>query len=155
MRSIRKTDTKPEVRVRSVLHRNGLRFRLHRRDLPGVPDIVLPRYRVALFVHGCFWHQHTCHLGKLPKSNLEYWLPKLRRNQERHTETERVLRSRDWTVVVIWECETKTTEEIERVLADRMPLAVSLRLQGRVRRTNQRSGRWDDEHSRSLNPAPD
>ena len=83
MQSIRKTDTKPERLVRSVLHGMGYRFRLYRRDFPGVPDIVLPRHRVVVFVHGCFWHQHTCKLGKLPKSNRSYWVPKLRGNKDR------------------------------------------------------------------------
>src|SRR5438132_1507552 len=83
MRSIRKTDTKPELVVRRLLHRSGYRFRLHVTYLPGTPDIVLPRLRTVILVHGCFWHQHSCRLGKTPKSNLSYWLPKLERNCER------------------------------------------------------------------------
>ena len=83
MSRIRKRDTKPEIAVRRVLHRLGYRFRLHRQDLPGVPDIVLPKHNTVILVHGCFWHQHTCPLGKLPKSNKSYWLPKLRRNCRR------------------------------------------------------------------------
>jgi DNA mismatch endonuclease (patch repair protein) len=84
MRRIRKVDTKPELAVRRAAHAAGLRFRLHRHDLPGSPDLVFPSRHVALFVHGCFWHQHEgCKLRRQPKSRLEYWLPKLRRNRER------------------------------------------------------------------------
>ncbi len=121
MRSIRKTDTKPEVRVRSALHRMGFRFRLHRRDLPGVPDIVLPRHRTVVLVHGCFWHQHDCKLGrKQPKSNQEYWLPKLRKNQERDATNTAALREAGWRVVVVWECETTPEEGLSALLARRL-----------------------------------
>jgi DNA mismatch endonuclease (patch repair protein) len=84
MRRIRKTDTRPELQMRRAAHALGYRFRLHRRDLPGTPDLVFPRLRKAILVHGCFWHQHPgCRLARLPKSRLDYWLPKLRRNQVR------------------------------------------------------------------------
>lgn len=83
MRSIRKKDTKPELLVRRMAHALGFRFRLHRRDLPGTPDLAFPRYRKAIFVHGCFWHQHTCRAGKLPRSRADYWVPKLTRNVAR------------------------------------------------------------------------
>ena len=84
MRRIRKTDTKPEMRVRRAAHRLGYRFRLHRSDLPGTPDMVFPRLSKVVLVHGCFWHQHAgCRLARLPKSRLDYWLPKLERNQQR------------------------------------------------------------------------
>ena len=107
MRKIRKTDTKPELQVRRVAHRLGYRFRLHRRDLPGTPDLVFPRLRKAIFVNGCFWHQHTgCPLARLPKSRQEYWLPKLKRNQERDKAANSDLEQRGWSVEVIWECET-------------------------------------------------
>lgn len=121
MQSIRKTDTKPEVRVRSALHRMGYRFRLHGRDLPGVPDIVLPRHRTVVLVHGCFWHQHECNLGrKQPRSNQDYWLPKLRRNQERDAVTSEALRAAGWHVVVVWECETTPEEALPDLLAARL-----------------------------------
>mgnify|MGYP000078050448 CR=1 FL=1 len=121
MQSIRKTNTKPEVRVRSTLHRMGYRFRLHRRQLPGAPDIVLPRYRTVVLVHGCFWHQHDCKLGrKLPKSNQGYWLPKLRRNKERDVSNTAALREGGWSVVVVWECETSSAEQLESLLTTRL-----------------------------------
>ena len=114
MRSIRKTDTKPELRVRRIAHSLGFRFRLHRRDLPGTPDIVFPRLKKVVQVHGCFWHQHTgCRLARLPKSRLGYWLPKLQRNQERDLVAEAELVSLGWSVLVIWECETTRAEELK------------------------------------------
>lgn len=107
MRRIRKVDTKPELAVRRAAHAAGLRFRLHRLDLPGSPDLVFPSRRIALFVHGCFWHQHEeCRLCRQPKSRLEYWLPKLRRNQERDVRVVTRLTDLGWTVVTVWECET-------------------------------------------------
>jgi DNA mismatch endonuclease, patch repair protein len=106
MRRIRKVDTKPEFVVRRAAHRLGYRFRLHRRDLPGTPDLVFPRLRKVIFVHGCFWHQHTgCKLARAPKSRLDYWLPKLRRNQQRDSDAEARLQRLGWDVLVIWECE--------------------------------------------------
>lgn len=124
MQSIRRTDTKPERLVRSVLHRMGLRFRLYRRDLPGVPDIVLPRHRTVVLVHGCFWHQHSCALGKKPKSNRAYWLPKLRRNVERDARNQELLTAQGWTVVVVWECEVHDWSAAQRVLRRRLPRRV-------------------------------
>lgn len=120
MQSIRKTDTKPEIRVRRVLHRLGYRFRLHRRDLPGIPDIVLPKHRIVIFVHGCFWHQHTCPLGKLPKSNRKYWVPKLRGNVTRHVKHAAELRKLGWKVILLWECEVSDEEAVERLLLARL-----------------------------------
>jgi len=99
----------------------GYRFRLHRRQLPGAPDIVLPRYRTVVLVHGCFWHQHDCKLGrKLPKSNQGYWLPKLRRNKERDVSNTAALREGGWSVVVVWECETSSAEQLESLLTTRL-----------------------------------
>jgi DNA mismatch endonuclease (patch repair protein) len=116
MSQIRNTGTRPEIAVRSLLHQLGFRFRLHRRDLPGTPDIVLPKYGTAIFVHGCFWHQHDCPLGKKPKSNRSYWLPKLRRNEQRDAKAQRTLRSDGWKVLTIWECETKDTAKVRNRL---------------------------------------
>jgi DNA mismatch endonuclease (patch repair protein) len=108
MRRIRKTDTKPELVVRKLVHKMGFRFRLHRHDLPGTPDLVFVTRRKVIFVHGCFWHQHICHLGgRQPSSNRAYWLPKLARNVERDNITRRALKRLGWQVMVIWECETK------------------------------------------------
>ena len=106
MRRIRKTGTKPELRVRRAAHRLGYRFRLHRSDLPGTPDLVFPRLRKVVFVHGCFWHQHPgCRLARQPKSRLDYWLPKLERNRQRDLQSSAALRAIGWTVLVIWECQ--------------------------------------------------
>jgi DNA mismatch endonuclease (patch repair protein) len=109
MSLVRAKDTKPEMVVRRLLHGLGFRFRLHRRDLPGCPDIVLPRYRTAIFVHGCFWHQHddpTCWRSRMPKTRQDFWVPKLERNVLRDQEVVAELRALGWNVVVVWECET-------------------------------------------------
>lgn len=107
MAKIRKTDTRPELSVRRALHAQGHRFRLHRNDLPGCPDIVLPKRRLAIFVNGCFWHQHGCPLTRRPKKNLAYWLPKLERNVRRDLLNTQALNAIGWRVAVLWECETK------------------------------------------------
>jgi len=106
MSAIRSTDTSPEQAVRSFLHRRGLRFRKHVRGLPGSPDLVFKRYRTAVFVHGCFWHQHSgCRDGRIPASNRNYWKPKLLRTKERDLDHRRALEREGWKVIVIWECE--------------------------------------------------
>ncbi|MBN8645984.1 MAG: DNA mismatch endonuclease Vsr [Planctomycetes bacterium] len=106
MRSVRSRNTAPEVAVRSMVHFLGYRFRLHRADLPGTPDLVIARRRAVIFVHGCFWHQHRCKRGaRLPSTRKSYWLPKLRRNKERDQQQVRELRKRGWRVLVLWECQ--------------------------------------------------
>ncbi|MHA6825525.1 very short patch repair endonuclease [Ralstonia pseudosolanacearum] len=108
MARIRNKDSKPERALRSAMHRTGLRFRLHRTDLPGTPDIVLPATKIAIFVHGCFWHQHArCKLASSPRSNTEYWLPKLQRNVERDRRVAKALRQLGWAVLTVWECQTR------------------------------------------------
>lgn len=104
MAAIGSRDTKPELFVRRQLHASGYRFRLHRRDLPGKPDIVLPRFRVAVFVHGCFWHGHDCPNKHVPKSNSQYWSAKIARNRERDSRNIAALEAERWRVVVVWEC---------------------------------------------------
>ena len=105
MSRIRSGNTSPEKIVRSILHANGFRFRLHRKDLPGKPDIVLPKFQIVVFVNGCFWHQcPNCKSGRLPKSNLPYW-PKLKRNQERDKKNVLELKKLGWRVITIWECQ--------------------------------------------------
>lgn len=129
MARIRSTNTSPEVRVRKAIHSLGGRFRVHRKDLPGTPDIVLPSRRIALFVHGCFWHAHGCKIGQLPKSRLDYWLPKLDRNQKRYELAHERLMALGWQPVVIWECETKNGPALEarlRTLLQKPPLAKTL-----------------------------
>lgn len=93
------------MRLRPKVMGIGFRYRLHRKDLPGRPDLVLPKYKVAVFVHGCFWHWHRCMVGRLPSSNVNYWLPKLKGNIARDARNQRALRESGWTVRVIWECE--------------------------------------------------
>jgi DNA mismatch endonuclease, patch repair protein len=118
MAAVRSKDTKPEMLVRSLLHRNGYRFRLHRADLPGKPDIVLSSKRKIIFVHGCFWHQHEdCPSSHVPRSNVSYWKPKLRRNQSRDKEHLRALRAAGWRCLVLWECELVTPERLLRRLS--------------------------------------
>jgi DNA mismatch endonuclease (patch repair protein) len=119
MRLIRKRDTGPERRVRSTLHLLGFRFRLHRSDLPGTPDLVLPRFRVAVFVHGCFWHQHEgCRLARQPKSRPDYWLPKFERNRRRDAANADALKRFGWRPVVIWECEANDEQKLRRRLLE-------------------------------------
>ncbi len=113
MSGIRGRDTKPEILVRKGLHSRGFRFRLHSSKVPGKPDLVLPRYRVALFVHGCFWHSHDCHLFRMPSTRPEFWKAKLRRNRERDEEVRTALLSTGWRVLVIWECAMKGKNRID------------------------------------------
>lgn len=107
MSCIRGRDTKPELLVRKALHARGFRFRLHRKDLPGCPDIVLPRFRVATFVHGCFWHGHNCPLFKVPATRTDFWQSKIARNIERDRSVQAALIRDNWRVLVIWECALK------------------------------------------------
>lgn len=120
MRQIKGKDTKPEVILRQELHRMGYRFRLHRADLPGKPDIVLPKYRVAIYVNGCFWHGHSCQKGRRPKSNSEYWDAKLQRNRDRDKRIARECRELKWNRIVVWECELKRPEHAARRIAQRI-----------------------------------
>lgn len=105
MRAVRGRDTGPEMRVRRALHAAGFRFRLQRADLPGKPDLVLPRHRLAVFVHGCFWHGHDCARGRrMPKTNAAYWQAKIARNKARDATVQAALCAAGWTPVIIWEC---------------------------------------------------
>jgi DNA mismatch endonuclease (patch repair protein) len=108
MAKIRPNDTAPELAVRRSLHRMGCRFRLHRRDLPGKPDVVLPRHRKIFLIHGCFWHRHPgCRFAYVPKSRVEFWASKFRRNVGRDRDVLKALEAHGWTVHIIWECETR------------------------------------------------
>ena len=117
MRQVRGWDTKPELLVRRWLHREGFRFRLHRADLPGKPDIVLPRHGAVIFVHGCFWHGHQgCPRSALPVSNRAYWETKIGRNIERDQRNQRRLRRLGWRVMTLWECRLKDEQGLEKRL---------------------------------------
>ena len=122
MSGIRGKDTKPEIVVRRLLHRLGYRFRLHCKDLPGRPDIVLPKWRTVIFVNGCYWHGHKdCHLFRLPKTRTEFWSKKIEGNQARDQRNYIVLEAAGWKVLVIWECavskkKSLTTKQLEIAL---------------------------------------
>lgn len=118
MQHIRSCDTKPEETVRTYLHRLGFRYRKNDRRYPGKPDIVLPKYKTIVFVHGCFWHQHkNCKYAAIPKSNQSYWLPKLARNTLRDRETAVKLTSLGWNVIVFWECALRVPEKSDYLTA--------------------------------------
>ena len=107
MSRVKGRDTRPEKLVRSLLHRMGYRFRLHRKDLPGKPDVVLPKHRKIVFVHGCFWHGHEgCRRASRPKSNVEFWNRKIDANIERDARAQRELESSGWKILTVWQCET-------------------------------------------------
>lgn len=120
MRRIQAKGTKPEIAVRRLVHALRYRFRLHRPDLPGKPDLVLPRHKKIIFVHGCFWHGHgdpNCVDGRRkPKSNLDYWLPKLARNKARDSSNIKALTALGWDTAIVWECETCRVEDLTRRL---------------------------------------
>jgi DNA mismatch endonuclease (patch repair protein) len=117
MASIRGKNTKPELRVRSAIHALGYRFRLHRKDLPGRPDIILPRLKLAIFVHGCFWHCHDCRWGRVvPATRPEFWAAKRAGNVERDATKQVTLRELGWKVATIWECQTRTPQELSDAL---------------------------------------
>lgn len=116
MSRIRSKDTQPELAARSILHRLGYRFRLHRKDLPGRPDIVLPRHRKIVLVHGCFWHGHTCRLASKPKSNKGYWSAKIKANRGRDARNLDALLHQGWSVLELWECEIRKLEGLEEKL---------------------------------------
>lgn len=113
MRAVRSRNTGPEIRVRQIAHGLGYRFRLHRRDLPGKPDLAFPGRRKAVFVHGCFWHHHKgCPRGSMPQSNIEYWRPKLARNAARDAEQIAALKASGWRALVIWECQIRDEKRL-------------------------------------------
>jgi DNA mismatch endonuclease (patch repair protein) len=121
MRRVRSTDTTPERKVRSLLHKLGYRFRIHRLDLPGKPDIVLPRRRTVFFVHGCFWHRHQdCPHTTTPASRREYWIPKFRRTVDRDRKNQEQLRQLGWNVIIVWECETMNCAKLSNRIEEFM-----------------------------------
>ncbi len=116
MSRVKNKNTKPEVQVRSMLHRMGYRFRLHSPELPGEPDVVLPKYHKVIFVHGCFWHSHNCPRGKRPSSRTEFWSAKLSANVERDRMNREALIKRGWQVLIVWECELNDENSVSKKL---------------------------------------
>jgi DNA mismatch endonuclease (patch repair protein) len=117
MRAVKASDTAPELAVRRLIHRMGYRFRLHRKDLPGKPDVVLPKFHKVVFVNGCFWHGHDCARGaRAPKTNAEYWLRKITGNRLRDGANMKALAKIGWRATVVWECEVKQPALVERKL---------------------------------------
>ena len=108
MQAVKSKDTSPELRVRRLVHACGYRYRLHRKDLPGCPDLVFSRQKTVIFIHGCFWHGHSCRRGaRIPKTNTEYWIQKVARNRARGTKAQEQLEAFGWRVLTLWECELK------------------------------------------------
>jgi len=119
MARVRSRDTKPELELRRLVHRLGYRYRLHRANLPGTPDLVFSSYRCVIFVHGCFWHLHDCPRGnRIPVTNRSYWFHKLKRNQARDVLNMDLLRRSGWRVMVVWECQIKNTNELKNRVID-------------------------------------
>ncbi|MBU2498398.1 MAG: DNA mismatch endonuclease Vsr [Proteobacteria bacterium] len=117
MRRVLSRDTTAEKKVRSLLHSLGFRFRLHREDLPGKPDIVLPKYSSVIFVHGCFWHRHEgCRRASMPATRQDYWVPKFKRTVERDRQTQRELRRLGWNVIIVWECQLRDQNRLAHQL---------------------------------------
>jgi len=135
MSCIRGRDTGPERLIRSGLHRLGFRFRLHPTNVPGRPDLVLPRYSAALFVHGCFWHGHGCGLFRLPGTRREFWQTKIRRNVERDAEVAQLLGQQGWRQLTIWECAFRGPDSIgaEKTIRRAARWILSRRLRGEIR----------------------
>ena len=119
MSRVRCKDTAPEIKVRRTAHRLGLRFRLHTRNLPGTPDLVFPRHKLVVFVHGCFWHRHQgCHRCTTPKTRRAFWSQKFERNVERDSQAKAALQSAGWRVLTIWECQTNNERTLSELVAD-------------------------------------
>jgi DNA mismatch endonuclease (patch repair protein) len=119
MSRVRGKNTGPEIAVRRLVHSLGFRYRLHRRDLPGMPDLVFPRRKKVMFVNGCFWHRHSdrnCPLARLPKSRLDFWKPKLEGNRARDAKNQAALRAMGWDVLVVWECQIKDVSQLKRTI---------------------------------------
>lgn len=128
MAQVKGRNTKPEILVRSIIHGLGFRYRKIKYDLPGNPDIVLPKYKTVVFVHGCFWHQHSkCRGRRIPKSNVDYWVRKLQRNVLRDADAKKKLKAMGWKVIVVWECETRDPHKMEKVLGKSLS---QLKMQG-------------------------
>ncbi|HAT9038858.1 very short patch repair endonuclease [Legionella pneumophila] len=115
MRSVPQKNTKPEIKLRKALHKLGFRYRLHDKNLPGTPDLVFPRYKAVVFVHGCFWHRHNCKQTTTPATHKEFWLTKFKINVARDRKNNQMLEDAGWRVMSVWECELKQTENIKLI----------------------------------------
>lgn len=135
MQSVKTRNTGPELVVRRLLRAMRLRYRGHRKGLRGTPDFIFPKFKVAMFVHGCFWHGHGCPKGRLPKSGLDYWAPKIERNRTRDAAATKALRKEGWRVITVWQCQTKNAERLER----RFAKVFHMKMKG-VRSTGRRAG---------------
>jgi DNA mismatch endonuclease (patch repair protein) len=135
MQAIRSRHTQPEIIARCFLHRLGFRFRLHVAQLPGRPDIVLPRFKTVIFVHGCFWHSHRCSRAVVPKTRQNYWVPKLNNTRQRDIRHKRLLKKYGWEVITVWECEVQNS----RMLTKRLQSLI--RSRRRISRRRPRSQR--------------
>jgi DNA mismatch endonuclease (patch repair protein) len=111
MSGIRAKNTRPEMIVRRALHARGFRYRIHVKDLPGKPDLVFPRYKSVLFIHGCFWHGHDCHLFKMPGTRTEFWQAKIQKNRENDAKAKAALAALGWRVLEVWECDLRATKK--------------------------------------------
>lgn len=118
MKRIRGKDTAPELMVRKLIYSLGYRYRLHVKELPGKPDLVFLGRKKIIFVHGCFWHGHNCKKGKPPKTNFDYWLPKLNENQARDARNQTLLESMGWQVLVLWQCEINDTDSLKKIITN-------------------------------------
>ena len=122
MSAIKSKNTKPEIKVRKVLHSMGYRFRLHSKNLPGSPDIVLSKFKTVIFVHGCFWHRHeNCKYASIPKTRQEFWNKKFIENIKRDAEIQEKIKNLNWRSVVIWECETKNIDNLRKIIIKNLP----------------------------------
>ena len=136
MRAVGQKNTKPELRLRKMLYALGYRYRLHRKDLPGRPDLVFPSRRAVIFVHGCFWHGHACRAGRLPNSNTDYWAPKIAANRERDGRNAEALEQQGWRVLAVWECaltDSNRTLDMVQEFLDRREGTGPVRVEGRRR----------------------
>lgn len=118
MSRVKTRDTSAEIQVRSVVHRLGYRYALNKRDLPGSPDLVFACRRRIVFVHGCYWHGHRCRYGRLPKSRLSYWRPKIEANKKRDRRNSRALKMTGWSVLVVWQCQLKRPEALQKRIVE-------------------------------------
>lgn len=127
MKRVKRADTKPELTLRKALHKLGFRYVIGDKRLPGTPDLVFPKYKAAVFVHGCFWHGHDCRQGRAPSSNVSYWVPKIDANRARDARKEQAARDLGWRVFTVWECELKVArqEETIRALASQIECGAS------------------------------